>query len=119
MSINGDGGFMFNIQEMATAVQQRLGLVTIVFNDSTFGNVRRQQKEWYGGRFIASDLHNPDFVKLAESFGMLAFREHTPEGLRQAIRRGFAEDGPCLIEVPVGEMPSPWPYILMPQVRPG
>jgi len=118
VSINGDGGFMFNVQEMATAVQQRLGLVTVVFNDSTFGNVRRQQKEWYGGRFISSDLHNPDFVKLAESFGMLGLRAHTPDELRQAIRRGFAEDGPSLIEVPVGEMPSPWPYILMPQVRP-
>ena len=119
VSINGDGGFMFNIQEMATAVQQRLGLVTIVFNDNTFGNVRRQQKEWFGGRYISSDLHNPDFVKLAESFGMPGYRAHTPDELRDALRRGFVDAGPCLIEVPVGEMPSPWQYILLPQVRAG
>lgn len=118
VSINGDGGFLFNIQEMATAVQHRLGLVTIVFNDNTFGNVRRQQKEWFDGRTIASDLHNPDFVKLAESFGMPGYRAHTADELRLTLQRGLAEDGPCLIEVPVGEMPSPWQYILMPQVRP-
>ena len=69
VSVNGDGGFMFNVQELATAVQFRIPVVSIVFNDNAYGNVRRMQQDLYGGRLIASDLKNPDFVRLAESFG--------------------------------------------------
>lgn len=117
VSINGDGGFMFNMQELATAVQHNIGLVTIVFNSNSFANVQRQQEEWFDGRIIASDLRNPDFVKLAESFGMPGYRAKTPDELRVSLRQAFAHRGPSLIEVPVGEMPTPWPYILMPRVR--
>ncbi len=69
LSVNGDGGLLFTIQELATAVQHGIGTVTLVFNDGAYGNVRRLQKERYGNRVIASDLQNPDFVKLAEAFG--------------------------------------------------
>ncbi len=68
--IGGDGGFMFNCQELATAMHFGIGVVAIVFNDHAFGNVRRIQKEMFGGHLIASDLYNPDFNKFAESFGM-------------------------------------------------
>jgi acetolactate synthase-1/2/3 large subunit len=99
---------MFNVQELATAVQQQIGLVTMIFVDGAFGNVRRMQKLDYDNRLIASDLHNPDFVKLAEAFGAQGLRANSPDELRHAIREGLAEKGPTLIEVPVGEMPSPW-----------
>lgn len=119
LSIAGDGGFMFNVQELATAVQHGIALVTVVFNDNAYGNVRGFQKQNFGGRVIASDLRNPDFVKLAESFGAQGIRANGPEELRAALRRGFAtKDGPTLIEVPVGEMPSPWEFIQLPRVRP-
>jgi acetolactate synthase-1/2/3 large subunit len=108
LNVTGDGGFMFNVQELATAVQHQIGLVTMVFADGAFGNVRRMQKVDYDGRFIASDLQNPDFVKLAQSFGAQGIRAESPDQLRHAIRQGLAEKGPTLIEVPVGEMPSPW-----------
>jgi len=118
LSITGDGGFLFTASEMATAVRHRIPLVTVLFNDGAFGNVRRIQEEKYGNRLIASDLANPDFVKFAESFGANATRAKTPEQLRAALRRGFAKrDGPTLIEVPVGAMPSPWEFILMGRVR--
>jgi acetolactate synthase I/II/III large subunit len=118
LSITGDGGFLFTASEMATAVRHRIPLVTVLFNDGAFGNVRRIQEEKYGNRLIASDLANPDFVKFAESFGANAMRVKTPEQLRAALRRGFAKrDGPTLIEVPVGAMPSPWEFILMGRVR--
>ena len=118
LSVNGDGGFMFNVQELATAVQHGIGVVAVVFNDGAFGNVKGFQKTNFGGRTIASDLRNPDFVKLAESFGAQAMRVTTPEELRAALRRGFATtDGPTLIEVPVGEFPSPWEFIMLPKVR--
>ena len=118
LSITGDGGFLFTASEMATAVRHRIPLVTVLFNDGAFGNVRRIQEEKYGNRLIASDLLNPDFVAFAESFGANARRVKTPQQLRAALRIAFANrDGPTLIEVPVGVMPSPWEFILMGRVR--
>ena len=118
LSINGDGGFMYTANELATAMRHRIPLTAVVFSDGSFGNVRRIQEENYGNRLIASDLANPDFVKFGESFGAAAERVRTPEELRGALRRGFARrDGPTLIDMPVGAMPSPWEFILMPKVR--
>jgi acetolactate synthase-1/2/3 large subunit len=117
VSINGDGGFMFTVQELATAVRHRIPLVTVVFNDAAFGNVRRMQIDVHGNRVIGSDLANPDFVKLGESFGILSLRAHNPEGFRAALEKALAADEPALIEVPVGDMPFPWPYIDLPRVR--
>jgi acetolactate synthase-1/2/3 large subunit len=120
LSINGDGGFMYTANELATAMRHRIPLTAVVFSDGSFGNVRRIQEENYGNRLIASDLANPDFVKFGESFGAAAERVRTPEELRGALRRGFARrDGPTLIEMPVGPMPSPWEFILMGKVRGG
>ncbi len=118
VSINGDGGFMFTANEMATAIRHRIPLTAIVFNDGAFGNVRRIQEEMFGNRVIASDLANPDFVKFAESFGAAAERAKDPKALRAALKRAFARrDTPTLIEVPVGPLPSPWDFIHMPKVR--
>ncbi len=118
LSISGDGGFMYTANELSTAVRHRIPLVALVFNNNTFGNVKLIQQVSYGGRHIAVDLANPDFVKFAESFGAAAERAHTPAELRKAIRRGFARrNAPTLIEIPVGAMPSPWEFIHMPKVR--
>jgi acetolactate synthase-1/2/3 large subunit len=118
LSINGDGGFMYTANELATAVRHRIPLVAVVFADGNFGNVRRIQEENYGNRVIASDLANPDFVKFANSFGAAGERVQSPEELRGALRRGFARrDAPTVIEMPVGPMPSPWEFILMGKVR--
>lgn len=106
ISVTGDGGFMFAVQELATAVQHRIGLVTLLFNNNQYGNVQQMQRELYGGRIIASDLHNPDFVRMAESYGAQAFRATTLDELHTAIRKGFASDLPTLIEIPVGDLPN-------------
>ena len=113
----GDGGFMFQAAELATAMHHRLPLVAVVFDDGAFGNVRRIQAQQYGNRLIASDLTNPDFVRFAESFGMAAYRATTPDALEAALRQAFAANAPALVHVPVGEMPSPWDMILLPRVR--
>lgn len=113
----GDGGFMFQATELATAMHHGLPVVAVVFDDGAFGNVRRIQAQAYGNRLIASDLTNPDFVKFAESFGMAAFRATSPGALEAALREAFALDAPAVIHVPVGEMPSPWDMILLPRVR--
>jgi acetolactate synthase-1/2/3 large subunit len=117
LSINGDGGFLYTGNELATAMRHRIPLVAVVFTDGAFGNVRRIQQEQFGNRVIASDLANPDFVKYAESFGAAGRRVRTPAELGTALKAAFAAREPTLIEVPVGPMPSPWEFIHMPRVR--
>ncbi|MCH8898825.1 MAG: thiamine pyrophosphate-binding protein, partial [Chloroflexi bacterium] len=62
VALSGDGGFLFNSQEMATAVQHGINAVVVVFNDNAFGNVLRDQVNRFEGRIIGAELHNPDFV---------------------------------------------------------
>ena len=114
LSISGDGGFMFNVQELSTAVAHGINVVAIVMNDGAFGNVKRIQQTAYGGRMIGVDLRNPDFVALANSFGMRGTKAETPEALRTALRDAFAANAPALIEIPVGELPSIWGLIKRP-----
>ena len=118
LSINGDGGFMFNVQELATAVKHNIAVVAVVFTDSAYGNVLRMQKDLYGGRVIASELHNPDFVRLAESFGAGATRAASPAELKSAIDDAFGRSGPSVIEVPQGVMPDPWAWSVGTRIRP-
>ena len=118
VSISGDGGFLYTANELAAAVEYGINLVTVVFNDNRYANVYRQQKEWYDCRFIASDLHNPDFVKFADSFGANADRVSGPRELRRALERGFAAEVPTVIEArQPDDLPTPWPYILGGAVR--
>jgi acetolactate synthase I/II/III large subunit len=113
VSITGDGGFMFGVQELATAVHERIALVTCVFNNNAYGNVRRDQLTTYQGHLIGADLTNPDFVKLSESFGVTACRVHTPDQFGPALERAIALDAPAVIEVMVerGSEASPWPFL--------
>ena len=118
VTIAGDGGFLFTATELATAVQHHIRAITIVFNDNAYGNVRRIQQERFGAeRTIASTLVNPDIVAFAESFGCLGLRAHDPHQLSDALQVAMDHDGPAVIEVPIGEVPSPWPFLVMPQVR--
>ncbi|MBI4290166.1 MAG: hypothetical protein HY661_01645 [Betaproteobacteria bacterium] len=107
VSIAGDGGFGWGIQELATAKRYGLHAIAVVFNDSAFGNVKRMQRNLFG-RTLGTDLVNPDFVKLAGAFGIDAVRAGTPEALAGALREAIAGKRLALIEVPVGEMPSAW-----------
>lgn len=114
LSVTGDGGFLFGVQELATAVQYRIALVTVVFNNGGWGNVRRDQLTRLHGHVFGADLHNPDFVRLAESFGARAWRTDTPDGLRTVLGKALEEDGPVLIEVAVerDSEASPWDFIM-------
>ena len=118
LSISGDGGFMFTAMEMATAAQHGIGVVAVVFSDGAFGNVRRIQQQSFNNRTIATELRNPDFVKLAESFGVDAVRVGSPDELGAAISRGIAKGAPLLIDCPVGQFPDPWPLVTLPRIRP-
>ncbi|MBB44711.1 MAG: TPP-binding protein [Rhodospirillaceae bacterium] len=117
ISISGDGGFMYNVQEIATAVQHKIPLISIIFNDNAFGNVKRMQQENFNGRTIATDLVNPNFVRLAETFGATGIQAQNPDKLREAIKTGLKNNGPVVIEVPCGTFPSPWDYVILPKIR--
>jgi acetolactate synthase I/II/III large subunit len=118
VSISGDGGFLFTAMEMATAAQHDIGVVAVVFSDGAYGNVKRIQQQAFNNRTIASDLRNPDFVKLGESFGIASERAKSPEELGAGISRGIARGGPMLIDCPVGALPDPWSLVQVPRIRP-
>jgi len=113
VSISGDGGFMFGVQELATARQFGIAVVAIVFNNSAYGNVRRDQQNSYGNRLLGADLDNPDFVALGKSFGVASFRVGSPDELREKLPGALACGEPVVIEVPVprGSETSPWPFV--------
>ncbi|MFZ0218439.1 MAG: thiamine pyrophosphate-dependent enzyme [Candidatus Dormiibacterota bacterium] len=106
----GDGGFFFNVQELATAVQHQIPAIVVVFNDGAFGNVKRIQEQRFDGRLIGSELRNPDLLQLAAAFGVRGIRAESPEGLGQALREALDVDGPVLVEVPMPPVPDPWTF---------
>jgi acetolactate synthase I/II/III large subunit len=117
VSVTGDGGFLFGLQELATAQAHDIALVTIVFNNHSYGNVRRDQMDRFGGRLSGADLHNPDFVKLADSFGVAATQVTAPDELRSALGAAVESNQPWVIEVEseIGAETNPWDYIHMKQ----
>ncbi len=117
VAIMGDGGALFSIGELATAVHHNIPLAAIVFNDNAYGNVRGFQNDRYNGRTIATDLTSPDFVALARSFGVKGQRADTPDELRKCLWKAFSSDSPTVIEVSVGTFPSPWGRLLAPRIR--
>ncbi len=108
VAISGDGGFMFNSQELATAVQHKINAVVIVFNDNAFGNVMRDQRDRFQGRVYGPELHNPNFMKLVDAYGARGTRAHNAEELERQIKQALAINAPTLIEVPCGPMPYPY-----------
>ena len=118
----GDGGFMFNASELSTAVKYRLNVTTIVFRNDSYGNVARDLNEAFSGTY-ETDLHNPDFVKFAESFGAVGMRADDPMELETLVPLALERQAPVIIDVPFGDMPIPRapqfaPYYNLPWTRP-
>jgi acetolactate synthase-1/2/3 large subunit len=108
VAISGDGGFLFNSQELATAVAHKINAVVIVFNDNAFGNVMRDQRDRFQGRIYGPELHNPDFMMLAAAYGARGARALNAEELEAQLKQALAVHAPTLIEVPCGPMPYPY-----------
>jgi acetolactate synthase I/II/III large subunit len=108
VSINGDGGFLFAATDLATAVQQGLNVVSIVFNDNIYGATYHIQQNRYQNRIFGTELLNPDFVALAEAFGAKGIKLTDHKGLKGALRSALKEKGPVVIEVPIPNMCLPW-----------
>lgn len=110
VSINGDGGFAWGMQELSTLARDGLDLSLVVFVDGRYGNVHRIQKRTFGETFV-TNLRNPDFLKLAAAYDIPAEAVDSPEGLAQALLKAAERGGPAMITVSVDEMPSPWALI--------
>ena len=102
----GDGGFMFNSSELSAAVKYGINLVTVVFRNDSYGNVARDLDGAFGGAY-GTDLHNPDFVTFAESFGAVGMRANDPMELERLIPMALERAAPVIIDVPFGDMPIP------------
>jgi acetolactate synthase-1/2/3 large subunit len=113
VSVTSDGGFLFAVQELATAAQYGIALVTLVFNNASFGNVLRDQRTAFGNRVIGSTLDNPDFLLLAKAFGVEGHRVSSPADLERVLEMTIDAAKPVLIEieVPQGSEVSPWEFI--------
>ena len=113
VSIAGDGGFMFGLGELATAVQHGLGVVAVVFNNNAFGNVLLDQQRRYQGRDVGARLHNPDFAAVAQAFGAAGYSVLTPAALQEALTKALADGHPAVIEVKteLGGTATPWKYL--------
>ena len=97
--LTGDGGFQFNIQELGTCVQYGLSPVVIIFNDNAWGVLKDMQKAFYKSRYMAVDLQNPDFIKLAESYGANGVRVGSIKELAPALESALKSDTVTLIDV--------------------
>jgi hypothetical protein len=117
VSIAGDGGFMFGVGELATAVQHDLGVVAVVFNNDSFGNVLLDQRRMFAGREVGARLHNPDFAAVARAFGAAGYSVRSPGDLEAALTKALADGSggrPAVIEVKttIGGTASPWKYLM-------
>ena len=102
IAIAGDGAFLFTGAELATAVQYELNIPILVPNNNAYGMIKVQQRDQYDEQFMAVDLHNPDFVALAQAFGAYGTRVTTPEMMATAIQNALKADKPTVIEIPWG-----------------
>jgi acetolactate synthase-1/2/3 large subunit len=107
ISLSGDGGFMYALPELATAVQYGINLVAVVFVDGAFGASNHDQQTRYRGRLVGTNVHNPDFVRVAEAFGAKGIKAE-PGKLAPALQEAFDANRPTLIEVPVPTMAPPF-----------
>jgi acetolactate synthase-1/2/3 large subunit len=94
----GDGGFQMNLQELATVVQEGLPLRIVVLNNGYLGMVRQWQEFFYGGRYESTRLSSPDFIRLAEAYGIQGWKATSPDEGREAVRAARRVRGPTLIE---------------------
>jgi len=109
VAVCGDGGFQYTMEELGAAVQHRIGLPVVIFNDSTYTAVKDAQAREQGGRYFGVDLVNPDFVKLAAAYGIPGLRADSPEALERAVVEAAGRDEPTIIDVPIRFATDPRP----------
>jgi acetolactate synthase-1/2/3 large subunit len=107
IAVVGDGGFMYSVNELATAVKYRLPVVFLVMNDDRYGAIKWLQQTIFEGRWGEVDLTNPDFPALARAFGARGERVDGVDALGGALKTALAADGPTVLELRMTVDP-PW-----------
>jgi acetolactate synthase-1/2/3 large subunit len=112
VALCGDGGFLYTSQELATAVQEQVDVVAIVFNDNAYGALKQFQDRHHGGRRIGVELRNPDFAKLADAYGANGVKLRASRNLGSALTDALGRRGPSVIECPLdfdlSKVMPPW-----------
>ena len=112
VAIVGDGGFQMTLSELATMRNLKLPVKIVVINNHYLGRVRQWQSMFYDERYSGVDLEgNPDFVKLAQSYGIKAYRITRPADVRRVLKAALAHDGPCLVDAEVEKHDNVFPMI--------
>ena len=112
VALCGDGGFLYAVAELATAVQYGINVVAVVFNNRQYGSTKRDQDLHYGERVIGTELHNPDFPRLAESFGARGIKVERLDELPGAVREAIKGNRPTVVEVEVPDKALDPPYYM-------
>ncbi len=112
IAICGDGGFPYASAELATAVQEKINVVVLLFSDKAYGTVTGIQRRQFGGRYVGNRLHNPDYVKFAEAFGAIGIRLSSHEELGESLSSALKQDRPVVIEIPVPQLDTPWDTLI-------
>ena len=108
VALCGDGGFMYAASELATAVQYGINVVAVIFNNGVFGASFADQSSRFQGRVVGTELHNPDFMKLAESFGARGMRVEKTADLPGAIQDAIAGERPTVVEMVTPRLAPPY-----------
>lgn len=109
--IAGDGGFQMTIQELGTIVQEKLAVKIAILNNGFLGMVRQWQELFYQRRYVATPLSGPDFVKVAEAYGIAAMRVTDKLMVTGAIEKAMAHQGPFLIDFQVEPEENVYPMV--------
>jgi acetolactate synthase-1/2/3 large subunit len=110
-AISGDGGFQMNMQEIATMVQERIPVKMAIFNNGYLGMVRQWQQFFHGRRYSATPIWSPDYVALAQAYGIPGYRVERAEQVDGVVRAALAHDGPALVEFLIEQEANVFPMI--------
>jgi acetolactate synthase-1/2/3 large subunit len=110
-AVCGDGGFQMTIQELATLVQDRIPVRIALLDNHKLGMIRQWQEIVYAGNYHSSDMFGPDYLKLADAYGIPAWKVRTPEEVRPAIEEANAVDGPALVWFEIAEEQNVFPMM--------
>jgi acetolactate synthase-1/2/3 large subunit len=110
-AISGDGGFQMNMQEIATMVQERIPVKLAIFNNGYLGMVRQWQQLFHERRYSSTPIWSPDYVRLAEAYGIAGWRVDGAGGIDAAVRDALAAPGPALVEFIIEEEANVYPIV--------
>ncbi len=111
VAVIGDGGYQMTIQELGTIMQYKIPVKILVLNNNFLGMVRQWQELFHGKRYSFTEMDNPDFVKIAEAYGIKAQKVHKRENLKEAIQEMLNANGPYFLEAVVGKENNVFPMV--------